>query len=93
MTGLMMDYPLTLTHILERSARIYPRKEIASRVPDGSMHRYTYSDFHQRVHRLAHALGAWESKRAIASGRCAGTVRAIWSCILQFHAPAACCIL
>ena len=57
MTGLMMDYPLTLTHILERAAKIYPRKEIVSRVTDGSIHRYTYSDFYQRVHRLAHALG------------------------------------
>ena len=56
MTGLMMDYPLTLTHILERSAKIYPHKDIASRLPDGSMHRYSYRDFHQRVHRLAHAL-------------------------------------
>jgi fatty-acyl-CoA synthase len=56
MTGLMMDYPLTLTHILERSAKIYPRKEIASRLLDGSMHRYTYRDFYKRVHRLAHAL-------------------------------------
>src|SRR6266567_8289824 len=57
MTGLMMDYPLTLTHILERSGKIYPRKEIASRVPDGSMHRYSYLDFYRRVHRLAHVLG------------------------------------
>ena len=56
MTGLMMDYPLTLTHILERAAKIYPRKEIVSRVPDGSMHRYTYADFYRRAHRLAHAL-------------------------------------
>jgi fatty-acyl-CoA synthase len=56
MTGLMMDYPLTLTHILERSAKIFPDREIASRVDDGSMHRYTYRDFHRRVHRLAHAL-------------------------------------
>src|ERR1700686_5535820 len=56
MTGSMMDYPLTLTHILERSAKIYPGREIASRVPDGSMHRYTYLDFYRRVHRLAHAL-------------------------------------
>ncbi|HEX4136496.1 MAG TPA: long-chain fatty acid--CoA ligase [Bryobacteraceae bacterium] len=56
MTGLMMDYPLTLTHILERAAKIYPRREIASRVHDGSMHRYTYRDFHRRVHLLAHAL-------------------------------------
>jgi len=56
MNGLMMDYPLTLTHVLERSAKIYPTREIASRVPDGSMHRYTYLDFYRRVHRLAHVL-------------------------------------
>ena len=56
MNGLMMEYPLTLTHILERAAKIYPTREIASRMPDGSMHRYRYRDFHQRVHRLAHAL-------------------------------------
>jgi fatty-acyl-CoA synthase len=56
MTGLMMDYPLTLTHILERSAKVYPHREIASRAAGGSMDRYTYRDFHARVHRLAHAL-------------------------------------
>jgi fatty-acyl-CoA synthase len=56
MTGLMMDYPLTLTHILERAAKIYPNREIASRTGDGLMHRYTYREFHRRVHRLAHAL-------------------------------------
>ena len=52
----MMDYPLTLTHVLERSAKLYPRKEIASRLDDGSMHQYTYADFYRRVHRLAHVL-------------------------------------
>jgi fatty-acyl-CoA synthase len=56
MTGLMMDYPLTLTHILERSAKLYASREIASRLHDGSIERYTYRDFHRRVHRLAHAL-------------------------------------
>ena len=56
MTGLMMDYPLTLTHVLERSAKLYPSKEIASRLEDGAFHRYTYRDFHLRVHRLAHVL-------------------------------------
>src|SRR5271166_6638647 len=55
MLGLMMDYPLTLTHILERSAKLYGRKEIASKMPDG-MHRYTYTDFHRRAHRVAHVL-------------------------------------
>ena len=31
--GLMMDTPLTLTPILERAARLFPKKEIASRRP------------------------------------------------------------
>jgi len=53
---MMMNYPLTLTHILERAAKLYARKEIASRMPDGGMHRYTYADFQRRVHRLAHVL-------------------------------------
>src|SRR5690242_9620434 len=51
----MMDYPLTLTHFLERSVRLFPTKEIATKMPDG-MHRYTYADFHRRVHLLAWAL-------------------------------------
>lgn len=55
MQGLMMDYPLTLSHILERSARLFPSKEIASRMPDG-WHRYQYRDFHRRVHALARGL-------------------------------------
>jgi fatty-acyl-CoA synthase len=57
MKSLMMDYPLTLTHILERAAKLFPGKEIASRKSSG-MHRYTYSEFYARVHRLAHALTA-----------------------------------
>ncbi len=55
MQGLMMDYPLTLTHILERSAKLFPSKQIASRMPDG-MHRYSYADFHARVHKVARIL-------------------------------------
>src|SRR5580698_7633058 len=57
MQGLMMDYPLTLTHILERSAKLFPAKEIASKTPSG-VHRYSYADFYRRVHRLAHGLAA-----------------------------------
>ncbi len=55
MRGLMMNYPLTLTHVLERAAKLFPRTEIASKLP-GGMHRYSYRDFHGRVHRLAPAL-------------------------------------
>src|SRR5580692_3890476 len=55
MQGLMMDYPLTLTHILERSAKLFPKKEIASKMPD-VMHRHSYADFHARVHAVARGL-------------------------------------
>jgi fatty-acyl-CoA synthase len=55
MRGQMMDYPLTLTPLLERAVKLFPDREIASRTPDG-MHRYRYRDMHARVHRLAHAM-------------------------------------
>ena len=55
MQGLMMDYPLTLTHVLERSAKLFPKKEIASKMHDG-MHRHSYADFHARVHKVARGL-------------------------------------
>jgi len=55
MQGLMMDYPLTLTHILERGRRLFPRKEIATKAA-GGMHRYTYADMYARVGQLANAL-------------------------------------
>ena len=54
MNGLVMDYPLTLSHILQRSAKIYPAKEIASRMPDGSMRWYL-----QRL--LMRAYTAWRA--------------------------------
>jgi fatty-acyl-CoA synthase len=91
MTGLMMDYSLTLTHILERSAKIYPNREIASRANDGSMQRYTYRDFHQRVHRLAHAL----EHLGVEAGDRVGTL--CWNSSrhleLYFAVPCAGCVL
>jgi fatty-acyl-CoA synthase len=53
--GLMMDYPLTLTHILERARKFYPKKEIATKTPAG-MHRYTYADMVARASQLANAF-------------------------------------
>src|SRR5258706_9665197 len=57
MQGLMMNTPLTLTPLLERAGRLFAKKEIASRTEAG-MHRYTYADLYERVHRLAWALQA-----------------------------------
>jgi fatty-acyl-CoA synthase len=52
----MMQYPLTLPHLLERAGRYYGSVEIASRLPDKSVHRYTYADFTRRARSLAQAL-------------------------------------
>jgi fatty-acyl-CoA synthase len=56
MQGTMMNYPLTLTHILERAGRLFPEQEIVSRLPDHSLHRCTYADIYRRARLLAEAL-------------------------------------
>ncbi len=56
MRGTMMDYPLTLVHLLERAGKLFPRSEIVSRLPDRSLHRYTYAEFYRRSRALAEAL-------------------------------------
>ncbi len=56
MRGTMMEFPLTLTAILERAGRCFPRSEVVSRRPDRSIHRYTYADFYRRARALALAL-------------------------------------
>ena len=52
----MMDFPLTLTHVLDRAGRLFAASEIVSRLPDKSLHRYTYRDFHRRALALGSAL-------------------------------------
>jgi fatty-acyl-CoA synthase len=54
--GLMMDYQLTLPTILRRAETYFPGKEIVTRLPDKSFHRYTYADFGRRSRQLAVAL-------------------------------------
>jgi fatty-acyl-CoA synthase len=56
MRGTMMDFPLTLPAILERSGKLFHRVEIVSRRPDRSIVRTTYGDFYGRARRLASAL-------------------------------------
>jgi fatty-acyl-CoA synthase len=52
----MMDFPLTLTHLLDRAARYFPRAEVVTRRPDKSLHRATYAEVSARCGRLANAL-------------------------------------
>ncbi len=56
LAGRMMDFPLTLTHFLERARALFGGTEIVSRAPDRSIHRYTYADFYARACKLAGAL-------------------------------------
>ncbi len=52
----MMNYPLTVTHFLDRAKTYFPGSEIVSRRSDKSLHRATYETFHKRASRLAGAL-------------------------------------
>lgn len=57
MQGLTMDYQLTLPALLKRADDLFGEREIVTRLPDKSFHRYTYKDFVRRSKKLAIALG------------------------------------
>ncbi len=52
----MDDYPLTLTHVVERAERFHGGREVISRRPDGSIARTTLGACGRRARRLASAL-------------------------------------
>ena len=56
MRGQMMDFPLSLSHLLERARAQFPRGEIVTRRADRSIVRASYADFHRRALQLASAL-------------------------------------
>ncbi|WP_437323752.1 long-chain fatty acid--CoA ligase [Sorangium sp. So ce381] len=56
LAGRMMDYPLTLTHFLDRARTYHARCEIVTQNPDRTVSRSTYADLHRRASKLAHAL-------------------------------------
>ncbi len=56
MQGLMMDYPLLLTGIMQRANTLFPHKEVVTRVGENEYHTYTYAEFYARTKRLANVL-------------------------------------
>ena len=58
MQSTMMNYPLTLAPVLERAGKLFGISEIVSRLPDKSLHRHRYRDFHRRALALGGALQA-----------------------------------
>ena len=56
MHGLIMDFQLTIPAMLRRAEQLHGDREIVTRLPDRSIHRYTYADMLRRAKRLAVAL-------------------------------------
>ena len=57
MQGSMMNYPLTLRSLLDRATTFFSRKEIVTRVGDGTA-RTTYGELGKRARRLASGLAS-----------------------------------
>ena len=55
MDGLMMDTPLSLTHLFDRATRLFPNKEVVTSTPVG-LERVTYGEWGERTRRLGGAL-------------------------------------
>src|SRR5580692_5629371 len=56
MRGLMMDFPLSVPSIVRRAETFFGPKTIATRLPDRTVSRATYTDVIGRAKRLAAAL-------------------------------------
>ena len=56
LSGLMMDYQLTIDRVLEHGSRLYPHKKIRTKLPDGTLHEYSFREFYGRVKRLCNVL-------------------------------------
>ncbi len=56
MKSTMMQADLSLNHLLERAGRLFGRNEIVSRLPDKTLRRHTYAEYHRRTRALAAAL-------------------------------------
>lgn len=52
----MMDFPLTLTHLVRRAETLFPRREVVSRMADGVSIRSSYGEIALRSRRAGSAL-------------------------------------
>jgi fatty-acyl-CoA synthase len=77
MEGLIMNYPLTTTTILEYGNNVYHHKKIITYLPDGTRQEYLFADMYTRCKKLANALTL---KLGIVKGDMVGTFA--WN-----HAP------
>jgi len=52
----MQRVPLSINPLIERAGKLFPQVEIVSRLPDKSLRRHRFADFHRRTRQLAAAL-------------------------------------
>ena len=91
MLGTMMNYPLTLTPILERAARLFGSVEIVSGLPDRRVLRSTYASVAARARKLGAAL----AKGGLQRGDRVGSLmwNNVWQLEAYFGVPASGCVL
>jgi fatty-acyl-CoA synthase len=91
MLATMMQFPLTLTPILERAARFFGAAEVVSRLPDGSIARSDYASIWRRARALAGALAA----AGLRPGDRVGSLmwNHAWHLEAYFGVPASGCVL
>ncbi|EKN70239.1 AMP-dependent synthetase and ligase [Neobacillus bataviensis LMG 21833] len=65
----MMQTPLTMTQMIERAEKYFPKKQVVSRTASG-IHRFTYKQVAERTRRLANSL----SKLGVTKGEKVGTL-------------------
>lgn len=58
MLGQMMQMPLTISSLIRNADRYHGDTQIVSRLTEGGIYRYTYTDAHRRARQLARALGS-----------------------------------
>lgn len=59
---MMMNHPLLIKTMLERSRKLFPKKEVFSRCLDKDYH-FTYGELHPRIRKLANVLESLGIKR------------------------------
>ena len=68
--GRMMDFPLSITHLLERGRALFPDVEVVTRRADKSLARSTYAATYGRAERLGRAL----ARLGVKPGECVATL-------------------
>ena len=56
MRGLMQDWPLVVTSVIDHAAQWHGEREMVTRTVEGPLHRTNYAELHLRARKLAQAL-------------------------------------